>query len=1018
MKRLYKILLCTALLVSQMFVGELQAQGRSEGMAGFVVDVEGQPLVGVTVMLKDALEGRVTGPDGYYSIKAKKGDVVVFSFVGYQDVEVDYAEGKIHNVVLRQSSVAIEDVVIVGYGTQKKESVTASISSVAPKKLERTASVSLSNAIGGMIPGVITRQPTGEPGNDQAVVYIRGAGTWENKAPLVLVDGIERDMNIVNTSEIESYTVLKDASSTAVYGVKGANGVILITTKRGKLGKPRVSFRTEMANLHGLRFPQYINGYEFASLMNEAVAHVNGPNSSMPWTPEELLKFQNGSDPYLYPSVNWTDEILKKDAFQTINNLSISGGDEIATYYVNVGYVSQEGLFKEDPQYEYRTNSQSTRYNYRSNVDVNVSRDLKLGLGVSGIIEDKTFPGTSSFEIFEMMRKTSPIQMPVRNPDGTPGSGTSLVYTNPWALSTQSGYSSHSITTIQSTFDADWDLSNHITEGLSLRANFAFDYRHQNIATRYILYEKWRYKGKNENGEDEYNLIQQGAPMTLSMYDHTTRTLYYDVSLNYNRAFGDHLVTGMVLLNRRNQTISYPGIKSIDNLPYLRQGLAARFTYEYAGKYMAEINVGYNGSENFPKGQQYGLFPAISGGWVISEENFWMDIMPNVYAKIRGSYGIVGNDEIGGDRFLFLSMMNTAGHGAWFGESQNFITGFSEYKTGANVTWEKAAKLNGGFELRFFKDRLGLTADFFIENRSDILLKRSQIPITSGIVTATYANLGVVDNRGMDINLEFKNTTASGLYYQLYVNYTYAFNKIIENDKATPLMWYQDERGRRIGQPYGLVAMNFFESQEEIDIAPTQKFSSVVRVGDIRYVDINKDGVVDVYDRVPIGYARDPEMMFGFGGQLSYKGFDVSVHFTGATHCSTFFNGPDMWPFSLEYPQYNVSREYYDNRFVEGADNSNAKYPAVINGKNTNNYEMSTLYMRDASYIKLKNAEIGYTLPDKINRYFNVSNIRVFVNGTNLLCWDYLKIVDPEADYGTGNYPMQRVVNVGVNVDF
>lgn len=1018
MKRFYKLVLCIPLLVLQMFVGELHAQPTSDGMAGFVVDVDGQPVVGVTVMLKGAQEGRVTGADGYYRIKAKAGDVVVFSFLGYQDVEVPYAEGTIQNIVLRQASVEIDDVVIVGYGTQKKESVTASIASVAPQRLERVASVSLSNAIGGMIPGVITRQPTGEPGNDQAVVYIRGAGTWENKAPLVLVDGIERDMNIVNPSEIESYTVLKDASSTAVYGVKGANGVILITTKRGKLGKPRVSFRTEMANLHGLRFPEYINGYEFASLMNEAVAHVNGPNSALPWQPDELQKFKDGSDPYLYPSVDWTNEILKRDAFQTINNLSISGGDEVATYYVNVGYVSQEGLFKEDPQYEYRTNSHSNRYNYRSNVDVNLSRDLKVGLGVSGIIEDKTFPGTSSNEIFEWMRRTSPIQMPKQNPDGTPGSGTSLVYANPWALSTQSGYSSHSVTTIQSTFDVDWDLSNLITEGLSFKANFAFDYRHQTIATRYILYEKWRYKGKNADGEDEYNLIQQGSPMNLTINDHTTRTLYYDLGFNYNRSFDDHHVTGMVLFNRRNKTISYPGIRSIDNLPYLRQGVAARFTYEYAGKYMAELNMGYNGSENFPKGQQYGLFPAISGGWVLSEEEFWMGFLPDVYAKIRGSYGIVGNDEIGGDRFLFLSMINTSGHGAYFGESQNFITGYSEYKTGANVTWEKAAKLNGGFELRFFKDRLGLSADFFIENRSDILLRRSQIPITSGIVTATYANLGVVENRGIEANLDFKNTTASGLYYSLYFNYTYAFNKIIENDKPTPLMWYQDERGRRIGQPYGLVAMGFFESQEEIENSPTQKFSSIVRVGDIRYVDINEDGVVDVYDRVPIGYARDPEMMFGFGGTISYKGFDMSLHFTGATHCTTFFNGSDMWPFSLEFPQYNVAREYYDNRFVEGADNSNAKYPAVINGKNTNNYELSTLYMRDASYLKLKNAEIGYTLPQKVNNYLGVSKVRLFLNGTNLLCFDYLDIVDPEADYGTGNYPMQRVVNFGIDVDF
>lgn len=1006
-------------VVSGLFIGITALQAQTSGaMSGLVLDFEGNPLVGVAVLVKDTSQGVITGIDGSYSVTAKEGDIITFTLLGYQPVEQPFAAGQTRNIVMRQATQEIDDIVVIGYGTQKKESVTGSLSMVSPKQLERTASVSLSNAIGGTMPGIISRQSTGEPGNDYAAIFVRGAGTWENKSPLVLVDGVERNMNLINVAEIDTYTVLKDASATAVYGVKGANGVILITTKRGKMGKPKVTLRTEMANLHGVRFPQYINGYEFASLMNEAVAHTMGSGASLPWTPEQMQMFQDGSSPYLYPSVNWTDEILKRNAFQTINNLSVSGGDEIVKYYINVGYVSQGGLFKEDPQYDYRTNSRSDRYNFRSNLDVNVARDLKLGLGVGGIIEDKTFPGVSSDEIFSQMRQTSPIQMPKQNPNGTPGSGPNLVYANPWALSTQSGYSKHTIATIQSTFDLRWDLSRIVTKGLSLNANFSFDYCHQGIATRYIRYEKWRYLGQNSEGEDEYNLVEQGSPMNLTMYDNTTRSIYYDLSVNYDRTFANHHVTGMVLLNRRNKKNSYPGIKSIDNLPYLRQGLAGRVTYDFRGKYLAEFNFGYNGSENFPKGSQYGFFPAVSAGWVVSEESFWKKALHGIYLKLRGSYGMVGNDEVGGDRFLFLTTINTNANGALFGQTQNHITGYSEFKAGANVTWEKATKLNGGFELRFFKDKLSIQADFFKEDRRDILLQRNVIPITSGITTPIYANMGRVDNRGIDGMIGFKNTTSYGLYYSFYANYTYAFNRIIENDKPIPLWDYQDERGRRIGQPMGLVAMSFFESQEEIDNSPTQKFSSVVRPGDIRYVDINEDGVVDVYDRVPIGYARDPEMMFGFGASLSWKGIDLSVHFTGATCVSTFFNGPDMWPFSLEYPQYNVSREYFDNRWTDGADNSNAKYPAVINGKNTNNYELSTLYLRDASYIKLKNAEIGYTLPQKWTDKVRIDKIRLFVNGTNLLCFDKLKIVDPEANYGTGNYPQQRVVNFGLQIDF
>ena len=1000
-----------------MLISAIMSAQPSVKMTGLVLDINGEPVIGAGVVIKDTSEGMATGLDGKYSIEAEDGDIIVFSSLGYQDVEVQFAPGQ-RNIVLRQASQILDDVVVIGYGSQKKESVTGSLTSVSPDRIKSMASVSISNTIGGIMPGIITRQTTGEPGSDFASVYIRGLGTWGNSAPLILVDGVERDMNNISASDIESYTVLKDASATAVYGVKGANGAIIITTKRGKMGPPKVTFRTEFANLHGLRFPQYISGYEFASLMNEAVRHASGPNAALPWTEEQLRIFKDGSSPYLYPSVNWIDEILKKNAFQTINNLGVSGGNEIIRYYVNIGYTNQEGLFKRDPQYEYNTNSNAQRVNYRSNVDINITKNLILALGINGIIEDKRSPGTPSNTIFEQIRQTTPIQMPKQNPDGTPGSSTTVVYTNPWALSTQSGYATETTSTIQTNFNLKWDLSDLITEGLSINANYSFDYIHQGNATRYINYEKKRYLGKDEFGQDMYNIIQQAYPMVLTVTDNVTRSSYYDIGIHYNRTFGEHTVSGMLLGNRREKTISYPGITSMANLPYRRQGLVGRFTYDYGGKYLAEFNFGFNGSENFPKGDQYGFFPAVSVGWVASKEKFWQSVMPGVYFKIRASYGLVGNDEVGGDRFLFLSMINTNASGTLFGESQTLIPGYSEYKTGADVTWEKSAKFNGGFELRFFRDRLTVQTDFFIEDRYDILLERSVVPVTSGITTPIYANLGRVDNRGIDAQIDFKNTTRGGLFYSVYANYTYAYNKIIENDKPEPKFAYQDERGRRIGQPFVLVSMGFFESQEEIDHSPKQTFSSVVRVGDIRYVDVNKDGVIDDYDRVPVGYARTPEMMFGFGGTLAYKGFDLSLHFTGAAHATTFLNGADMWPFSLEFPQYNVSREYYDHRWVEGADNSNARYPAVINGNNTNNYQLSTQYMRDASYLKLKNAEIGYTIPEKISKKAKMSKLRIFINGSNLFSIDKLKIVDPEFDYGTGNYPIQRVLNIGLDIEF
>ena len=994
---------------------------QTQGISGLILDIEGRPMVGVTVVVKDTTRGTTSGFDGHYEMDGlTPGATIVFSFLGYQTEEVVYQGQTVQNIVMRQASTEMEDVVVVGYGTQKKESVTGALSGVKPQVLERTATVSLSNSIGGAMPGIITRQSTSEPGNDSAAIFIRGMGTWQNRNPLILVDGVERDMNLINVAEIESVTVLKDASATAVYGVRGANGVILINTKKGRMGKPQVVFRTEFASLHGLRFPQYISGYEFASLMNEATRNGGGPAASLPWTEEELLKFRDGSDPYLYPDTDWVGDVLKKNSFQTINNLSISGGNEIVRYFVNVGYTSQSGLFREDPGYDYRTNSRSDRYNFRSNVDVNVSKNLVLSLGLGGIIQDKTYPGTASDEIFAQMRQVSPIQMPRQNPDGTPGSAGSAVYLNPWALATQSGYSKQFINTLQGTFNLSWDLSSLVTEGLSLSAKFSYDFYYFNNVNRHITYGMKRYMGKDDGDNDIYMNVRNAESMAYGVTNTSNRAYYYDFGLNYDRTFGRHHVMAMLLFNRRDYKDLTAG-NSMLNLPYRRQGLAGRLTYDYAGRHLAEFNFGYNGSENFRKGSRYGFFPSASLGWVVSGEEFWQrsGFLKDIYFKLRGSYGVVGNDQISNDRFLYLSTVNTNANGGLFGSSQTGIVGYSEYKIGADVTWEKAYKADIGIELRFLKDRLSLQGDFFDEDRRDILLERKSIPNVTGISTAVYANMGHVRNRGVDAVLEWRDTSPGGFYYSFYGNFTYAHNHIVEDDTPHPRYDWLETRGRRIDQPFGYIALGFFTCEEEIADSPTQTFMTEVRPGDVKYLDLNGDGKITPDDRAPIGFARTPEIMFGFGGSMAYKGVDFSFSFTGATRVSTFLMSEDMLPYSLEYPRYNISREYYDNRWIPGAaDNSKAKYPAVINGNNPNNYQKSTLYLRDASYLRLKSAEIGYTLPERWSRKLRIEKIRVFVNGTNLFCLDGLKIVDPEADTGTGNYPQQRTINGGVQINF
>lgn len=993
--------------------------GEKGAVSGLVLDIEGQPVVGVSVLVKGTTSGTTTGTDGRYQLSnLPAGAVLTFSFLGFQTEEVAYNGQSTQNIVLRQASTEMEDVVIVGYGVQKKESVTGALSNVKPEKLEKVASVTLSNVLGGSMPGIISRQSTGEPGNDSAAIFIRGMGTWQNRNPLILVDGVERDMNLINIAEIETVTVLKDASATSVYGVRGANGVILINTKKGRMGKPQVTFRTEWACLHGLRFPEYIDGYEFASLMNEATRNGGGPSAKLPWTDDELTKFRDHSDPYLYPSVNWVDDLLKRNTFQTINNLNISGGNETIRYFVNVGYTSQSGLFKEDPRYDYRTNSRSDRYNFRSNVDVNVAKSLVLSLGLGGIIQDKTYPGTASDEIFAQMRQVSPIQMPRQNPNGTPGSAGSAVYLNPWALTTQSGYSKHFVNTLQGTFNLAWDLSSLVTQGLSFAAKFSYDYYYFNNVNRHITYGMDRYMGKDSAGQDLYMNVRNAGSMEYGVSNTSNRAYYYDFGFNYDRTFDKHHVTGMLLFNRRDFKNLTAG-SSMFNLPYRRQGLAGRLTYDFANKYLTEFNFGYNGSENFKKGSRYGFFPSASLGWVMSNEGFWQSsFLRDVYFKIRGSYGIVGNDQISDQRFLYLSTVNTSANGGLFGDSQALITGYAESKIGVDVTWEKAYKADVGVELRLLRDRLTLQGDFFNENRNDILLERKSIQSVAGIATAVYANLGKVVNRGVDAVLEWRDTSKDGFYYSLYANFTYAHNHIVEDDTPHPKYDYLETRGRRIDQPFGYIALGFFGSEEEIADSPEQTFMTNVRPGDVKYLDLNNDGKITPDDRAPIGFARTPEMMFGFGGSVAWKGIDLSVGFTGAARTSTFLMSEDMMPFSLEYPRYNVSREYYDHRWIPGADNSRAKYPAVINGNNPNNYQKSTLYLRDASYIKLKNAEIGYTLPERWCRKIGIQKVRVFVNGTNLLCFDKLKIVDPEADGGTGNYPQQRTINGGFQINF
>lgn len=999
-----------------------QQNNQSRIMRGTVKDENDEPFPGVSVSIVGANQGAITDLSGKFMLEMASGhDSLQFKYIGYR-TKIVYV-GNLGNMTVQMEpdleSQKLNEVVIVGFGKQKKVSVTGAISSVSMNEVAQISTPAISNAIAGKLPGIITRQSSGEPGFDAAKVFIRGIGTYgTNQEPLVLVDGIERDMNNINTEEIESFSILKDASATAVYGVRGANGVILINTKRGKIGKPKVTFRAETARLSPLRLPKYIDGAEYAGLINEALGYAD---QEPQFSEEDIELFRNGSDPFFHPNVDWTHEILKSHTHQTINNLNISGGTQTVRYFTNVGFTLMDGIYKTDNLNAYNTNALIKRYNFRSNVDIDLAKNFTVELGLGGIIQYGNYPGsgtgtgTGADAIFDALRITSPIMFPIRNPDGSPGGVLNFLGSNPWGEVTQSGYIRQDRNVLQGTFDAKWDLSDLVTKGLTVRGKFGYDHYYRGDQVRRKQFEVKEYLGKDPDGNDVYNVLREATALGYNVSNTINRRLYLEGGLNYNRSFDKHDISGMLLFNMA-ENIDLNAATSIGNLPKRRQGIAGRATYGFNNTYFIELNFGYNGSENFPKEKRFGFFPSVSGGWVLSNERFWgLDFVNQM--KIRGSYGLVGNDEIG-QRFLFVSRINRGADGYRFGDAQQIWSGFAEgFIANPDVTWEVAKKGNIGFDLGLLNDQITLQVDAFRDIRDHILTQRRTVPYVAGyaVDAVPYANLGKVKNQGVDASLEIKHATTGGLFYSVRGNFTFAKNKILENDQPIQRYPYLTEAGNPVGQPFGLEAVGLFKDQEDIDNSPLQNYS-IPRPGDIKYKDQNGDDVINDFDKVPIGYPRVPEISFGFGGTLAYKGFDFSAFFNGATRTSIFIDGRSIQPFNQGFGSGTVLREYYDNRWTP--DNPDGHYPRVLAGNSPNNFRQSTYYQHDGSYIRLRNAEIGYTIPKHLIQRFGIETIRVFINGTNLYTWDKIKIIDPESDNGIGRYPLQQSFNLGLLVNF
>ena len=815
-------------------------------VSGTVMSQTGETLIGATIREVGVNNsGTITDFNGNYAIKVtKKNAQLIVSYMGYEDLTVS-VQGKTKlDIVLKTSAETLEETVVVGYGTQKKVSVTGAISSVNQKVLKQTPVANITNALVGKVTGLTAIQSSGEPGYDGSTIYIRGKATFTGSTtPLVLVDGVERSFGDIDANEIESVSILKDASATAVYGVRGANGVVIVTTKRGEVGAPKVSLNYSYGIQTPTRLTKYCDSYDVLTLYEEGLA--NDGKSSL-YTPETIAKYRDRSNPtykYLYPNVDWTDELLKDATGQMQANVNVSGGGSLFRYFVSVGYLSQDGIYKYSDMSDYNTNAKMERYNFRTNIDVDIRKDVKLMLNLGGIIEDQNYPGTSAYDMFYAIKTRLPYYYPMTNPDGSIAEYTNSEY-NPYAMLTKTGYAANKSTTLNATAGVTWDMSRLLTKGLSATLRFSFDannYRNVSRSRGYNAYKFSISETETDLSKGSYANVKTGSEtLGYSVSANGTRYTLLEAMLNYNRSFGKHNVTGLFMYNQSSYLAS--ATDAVNGLPFRKQGFVGRVTYNYDNKYFGEFNMGYNGSENFMKGRRMGFFPAVSLSYVLSEESFFKNNVKAIdMLKLRFSYGLVGNDD-NGSRFLYQSQWTTGWAGYGFGHTGSglYLGGAGVYSVGnESVTWEKAKKLNIGLDFDMWNNALRLTLDVFHERRTDILCTPGTIPSTIGVSTLPAINAGIVTNKGFELEVEHrKNFRNWG--YSVKGNFSYAKNKIISADEPdyADKPW-QRRAGTSIDEMYGYTAEGLFQSWDEINDPDIPKTTaSNLQPGDIRYKDI------------------------------------------------------------------------------------------------------------------------------------------------------------------------------------
>lgn len=1002
-------------------------------VSGNVSDESGEPIIGATVLEALTTNGVVTDFDGNFKITVKNENATLkISYIGMIAQSIRVGNQRNIKVVLKDESQSINEVVVVGYGHQKKESVVGAISQVSSEDLLNTPTANVTQAIAGKIPGVITTQTSGAPGMDDATINIRGRATFAGDgSPLVMVDGVEREFSQVAPDDIESISVLKDASATAVYGVRGANGVILVTTKRGKEMKPEVSLTGNFMWGSPTRKPNYLNSYDSVTLLEEALSNDGLPSQYSASDIEMYRKSVNGelsgADALLYPNVDWYDEVLNSWAPSQRYNVSVRGGTKRMRYYVSAEMYNQGSLIKNLSADQYGNSSSPgyNRYAFRANMDFFLSKDLTFSVNFGTRFENRHGSNTSeestSYDVFSYINHTPgwlfPVSYQVQNGDEmkTLYGGNANFQNNIVAALANGGYHKGTNTINETNFIADYKMD-WLTPGLSVRGMVSFDYDSYYKKTFGATYATYELTDRNNyESADAYTKYNTDGQLGYSKSSSTTYKLYMEAQINYARRFGKHDVTGMVLYNQNDYRYN-------SELAKRYQGLVGRVTYSYDDKYLAEFNAGYNGSENFLKGHRFGFFPAFSLGWRVTQEKFmkstekWLNNL-----KIRASYGEVGNDiyKVNGveQRFLFEEHWVAA-------SSYHFGTGtstayYEKQYPNYGVTWERAKKYNLGIEFGLWNGLLSGNVDVFYEKRKNILTEYLSRPQWVG-VTMAAGNLGETKNQGYEIELHHYNHIGQDFTYNVGLTFSHAANEIISMDEPAGKTSYRKQEGHPINQYFGLVCEGFV-TQADLDNPdfPKSTYTTNVQVGDLKYKDMNGDGFIDDRDETFIGYSDIPENTYSLTLGANYKGWGVEVMFQGVDHVSRYYDSDAMFAFQNNGKAKDIHLQRWNPSLSEAENLANAKYPLLHYGSNgDHNQRQNSFFLKNGAFIRLKNVELSYSFRKEWIKHLGMSNARLYVNANNLVTWDHLDgLVDPESN-GSNRYPLLKTVNVGFNVVF